>query len=80
MKSFRFITHAALVAATLSTAQFVPGLAQAQAGCCMFRQDAGSPWVQTRANFDQCRAQNDARDRGDNIFEQRGSIWWNTRC
>jgi hypothetical protein len=53
----------------------------AQSGCCKERPSPSAPWrKRADLNFAQCRGLNDQRDRGDNIFEPAGFIWWDRGC
>ena len=55
--------------------------ALAQSGCCKERASPNAPWrKRADLNFAQCRGLNDQRDRGDNIFEPAGFVWWDRGC
>lgn len=69
-----------LIAFTLITA--MTEIAQAQVGCCMKRQtpDSSTPWVQVGTDFRECQRLNNDEDDNDNVFEQKGRIWWSLKC
>lgn len=53
----------------------------AQSGCCRTRTNLSAPWAKRfDLNFAGCRNLNQQLDRGDNIFEPRGRVWWDQRC
>jgi len=52
------------------------------AGCCKQRQadNPASPWYRNRANFAACQQLNRTLDNNDDIFQQKGRIWWDQAC
>jgi hypothetical protein len=51
----------------------------AQSGCCKRRDSLRAPWSRTNESFEACKRANDQTDR-DNIFDERGLVWWDSRC
>ncbi len=51
----------------------------AQSGCCKRRDSLTMPWYRVQLSFDQCKQINDQTDR-DNVFDERGLVWWASRC
>lgn len=51
----------------------------AQAGCCKTRESYRDTWTRTPQSFAQCKALNERRDK-DDVFEERGFVWWDLRC
>lgn len=48
-------------------------------GCCKRRDSLKSAWYRVPMSFDQCKQSNDQTDR-DNVFDQRGLVWWDSSC
>jgi hypothetical protein len=51
----------------------------AQSGCCKRRDSLRVPWARVQMPFEQCKQLNDQTDR-DNVFDQRGLVWWDSSC
>lgn len=51
----------------------------AQQGCCKVRKSRSGRWYIKDYSFEQCRQLNDERD-GDDVFYDRGRVWWDERC
>jgi hypothetical protein len=80
MRHFAFIGIGALGALALSAISPC-SRPLAQSGCCKERSTITSRWNRRLdLNFTDCRNLNQQRDRGDNIFEQTGLIWWDRGC
>jgi len=53
--------------------------AVALSGCCKERGSYSSPWGRNGAGFEGCEQQNRQKD-GDNVYDERGLVWWDARC
>jgi hypothetical protein len=51
----------------------------AVSGCCKERNSYDAGWRPNGMNFKQCETHNQSRD-GDNVFRQRGLVWWDAQC
>ncbi len=51
----------------------------AVSGCCKERNSYDAGWRPNGMNFKQCETRNQSRD-GDNVFRQRGLVWWDAQC
>ena len=51
----------------------------AVSGCCKERTSSKSKWENIGENFKTCKSLNQRRD-GDNVYDQRGFVWWDVRC
>jgi hypothetical protein len=51
-----------------------------QRGCCMQLNSRTGQYYRNGLNFRQCQELNSNLDRGDNLFERRGYVWWNVNC
>lgn len=49
-------------------------------GCCMKRDWLAAQWNKSRLNFGDCAALNRSRDGLDNLFEEKGYVWWDSSC
>jgi hypothetical protein len=47
-------------------------------GSCKERDSYSSPWRGNGRSFEDCKAYNQRRD-GDNVFDERGLVWWDSR-
>jgi len=47
-------------------------------GCCKERASYKAGWSNNGATFKQCKDLN--RQDGDDVFQQRGLVWWDVRC
>jgi hypothetical protein len=47
-------------------------------GCCKERPSLASAWRPNGMSFRECENLN--RKDGDNVFDQRGLVWWDVRC
>lgn len=47
-------------------------------GSCKERSSYGSPWRGNGRSFEDCKAYNQQRD-GDNVFDARGLVWWDSQ-
>lgn len=53
----------------------------AQSGCCKTRSAPNAAWTKRLdLDFAACRAENQQRDKGDNLFEPTGLVWWDQKC
>jgi hypothetical protein len=48
-------------------------------GCCKERSSLTSEWRRNGMSFPECEKSNRSKD-GDNVFDQRGFVWWDVRC
>jgi hypothetical protein len=55
------------------------GRATAMAGRCKERNSSKDAWQQNDLKFEQCKERNQQRD-GDNVFDQQGLVWWDTKA
>jgi len=51
----------------------------AVSGCCKDRASLKDPWKKNGMNFRECERLNQKID-GDNVFDQRGRVWWDSGC
>ena len=51
----------------------------AVSGCCKERASIKAGWIRNQLDFVNCRSMNQNQD-GDNVFDQRGRVWWDTQC
>jgi hypothetical protein len=49
-------------------------------GCCKQRDSREGDWYKNGLNFDQCQQWNRRKDRGDNVFDKQGFVWWDLNC
>jgi hypothetical protein len=49
-------------------------------GCCKKRDWLAGEWIKTGLNLTECRKLNRTRDSLDNIFEEKGYVWWDSVC
>jgi hypothetical protein len=49
-------------------------------GCCKQRDWLAGQWRKTQLNYNECEQLNRNRDSLDNLFEEKGYVWWDTRC
>jgi hypothetical protein len=79
MKQMLLVLGFLLFAAAFS--MMFPGDSQllAVSGCCKQRASYGAPWYPNRKNFRDCENLNRNSD-GDNVFDQRGLVWWDANC
>lgn len=74
--------HVLVLVVALGTASmpsvFELDTAYAVAGCCKTRPSANASWVESHRDLNQCRDQNQGD--GDNVFDERGLVWWDVRC
>jgi hypothetical protein len=47
-------------------------------GACKDRESYGGGWRLNGRSFEDCKAYNQRRD-GDNVFDERGFVWWDSR-
>jgi hypothetical protein len=70
-----------LAALLLSLTPFCGNPLFAQSGCCKTRSTLSTPWAKRPdLTFAACRDLNQQQDRGDNIFEPTGLVWWDRGC
>lgn len=48
-------------------------------GACKERDSYDAQWRFNGRSFEECKADNQRRD-GDNVFDQRGLVWWDSRA
>ena len=52
----------------------------AATGCCKKRDSLREGWrTQIDMTLEDCKRQNERSDR-DNVFDERGLVWWDVRC
>jgi len=51
----------------------------AVSGCCKQRDSYSGNWYGNGKNFEECERLNQEKDR-DNVFDQRGLVWWDVGC
>jgi hypothetical protein len=51
-----------------------------QRGCCMQLDPRTGQYYKNGLNFRQCQDLNANMDRGDNLFDRSGYVWWNVNC
>jgi hypothetical protein len=49
-------------------------------GCCMKRDWLAGNWIKTSLNLTECRKLNRTRDSLDDIFQEKGYVWWDSVC
>ena len=49
-------------------------------GCCKQRDWLAAAWRETDLGFRECESLNDNRDNLDNIFQEKGYVWWDQNC
>ena len=49
-------------------------------GCCKQRDWLAGEWYKTRLGFADCEELNRNRDNLDDIFVERGYVWWDANC
>ena len=54
------------------------GSAMALTGACKVRDSSAAVWSSNGMAFEACKALNQQRD-GDNVFDERGLVWWNVK-
>lgn len=82
MKKARQVFWLFLLAAALMVMVQTDNKLLAVTGCCMERNTYRENWrphPQFRYDFPNCKRLNEQRDR-DNVFDQRGLVWWNVNC
>jgi len=81
MKKIILILSLVLFTLIFSDIIFLSGNFFAQTrGCCMQKDPRTGQWYQNGLNFRQCQDLNSNMDRGDNLFNMSGSVWWNVNC
>lgn len=82
MKKVRQVFWLFLLAAALMVMVQTDNKLLAVTGCCMERntyQEDWRPHPKFKYDFQNCKRLNEQRDR-DNVFDQRGLVWWNVKC
>lgn len=54
------------------------GSAAALTGSCKERSSSAAAWTSNGKPFESCQALNQQKD-GDNVFDERGLVWWNVK-
>ena len=49
-------------------------------GCCKLRDWLAGNWRQTDLSFKECEGLNRTRDSLDDIYEEKGYVWWDGKC
>jgi hypothetical protein len=49
-------------------------------GCCKQREWLAGNWHKTEFGFEECEELNKNRDNLDNIFQEKGYVWWDPNC
>ena len=49
-------------------------------GCCKQRDWLAADWRETDLSFRECESLNDNRDNLDDIFQEKGYVWWDQSC
>jgi hypothetical protein len=49
-------------------------------GCCKVRDWLAGNWRQTDLSFTECERLNRNRDSLDDLFEEKGYVWWDANC
>jgi hypothetical protein len=49
-------------------------------GCCKLRDWLAGNWRQTELSFTECETLNRNRDSLDDLFEEKGYVWWDENC
>jgi hypothetical protein len=50
------------------------------AGCCMQRDWLAGEWYKTNLSYTRCERLNRNRDNLDDLFLEKGYVWWNINC
>ncbi|MFQ5853641.1 MAG: hypothetical protein ACE5JU_24035 [Candidatus Binatia bacterium] len=79
MKKILLVFGFLLLAAAFSLTLPCTNQLFALSGCCMQRSSYGAQWSPNGLSFMACRQLNQSSD-GDNVFDQRGLVWWNVNC
>ena len=72
------LSFAGLALAAYAMTIMLSAPAEALAGCCKHRADAGNPWSITGLSVEDCKSQN--QQDGDNVLKKAGSWWWDISC
>jgi hypothetical protein len=73
------VKNVAFLIATIAAVLSLDGSTLAGGGCCKTRASYTAAWSRSGDTFEQCQAQNGARD-DDNVYDERGLVWWDVRC
>ena len=49
-------------------------------GCCKQRDWLAADWRETNLGFEECEILNQNRDNLEDIFEEKGYVWWDSNC
>ena len=49
-------------------------------GCCKQREWLAGNWRTTDITFEECEQININRDNLDNIYDEKGYVWWDPNC
>jgi hypothetical protein len=74
----RVLTSLSVVAVVAAAGALCAPDAAAISGACKQRDSYSGPWRFNNLGFDECKAENQRRD-GDNVFDERGLVWWDSR-
>ncbi len=77
MKGILAILGFLLIAALLLSFQGSNKL-YAVSGCCKYRTSYKASWERNGKNFKACKSLN-KKDK-DNVYDQRGLVWWDSEC
>lgn len=81
MRKIALVVVTLVVTALFSLTLPSGGRLHAQSGCCKTRSAAAAPWAKSpELNFAACRDLNQQQDKGDNLFEAAGLVWWDEHC
>jgi len=79
MKHFLLFFRLSVLATAISVGFPYSNQISAVDGCCKERPSLTSGWSPNGMSFKECENLNRSKDR-DNVFDQRGLVWWDVRC
>lgn len=79
MKRILVILAFLIIAASLPMMIPCDNKIYAVSGCCKERNSYNAEWRQNGLSFKSCESLNQNKD-GDNVYDQRGFVWWDARC